>query len=157
MTNVTFWLNDVVVSRDLDDDATTPPAAPDAKVDVRRDADGVTVFTMAPEARPEDMVQAFATFMRGDPTPLVLWDLRLSSFRRVTSDDLRSMARQLTTLSGAERAAGRSAFVVAHDVDYGVTRMLITHAELGGYSVALQVFRDMDVARAWLRGHSSTT
>jgi hypothetical protein len=138
------------MSRDRKDDVPPPPAPPDAKVNVRREADGVTVFTATPDAGAEDLVLAFAAFMHEGPTPLVLWDLRLGTFRRVMGEELRSMVGQLIALSGNARAAGRSAFVVAHDVDYGLTRMIITHAELSGYVVPLQVFRDVDAARAWL-------
>ena len=127
------------------------------KVDVVRDAEGVTVFTVAPGVRPEDLIQALSAFMRDAPTQRVLWDLRQSSISQFTDDDRLWMVSQLSKFSGAERAGGRSAFVVAHDVDFGVMRMLITYAELGGYAVSLQVFRDVDVARAWLRGRTAAT
>jgi hypothetical protein len=122
------------------------------KVDARRDADGVTTFTVARGVRPEDLIRALSAFMGEAPTRLVLWDLRQASFSTFTNDDMRWMVSQLSKFSGAERLGGRSAFVVAHDEDYGVMRMLTTYAELGGYLVSLRVFRDVDVARAWLLG-----
>jgi hypothetical protein len=118
-------------------------------VEVQREADGVTVFTVTPEARPEDLVEAFSAFMSEEPTRLVLWDLRQGP-KKVSGDELRSMVRELVTLSSSERAAGRSAFVVSHAGDRGVLRTLITYAELGGYGVSLRVFREMSVARSWL-------
>jgi hypothetical protein len=122
---------------------------------VRQDAEGVTVFTVAPGVRPQDLIEALTAFMRDAPTQLVLWDLRQCSLNGFTNEDMRWMVRQLSNFSGAERAGGRSAFVVAHDVDYGVMRMLTTYAELGGYLVSLHVFRHMDDARAWILGFAA--
>ena len=141
-----------LVSRDLENDVPPRAAPPVAKVDMQRAADGVTVFTVMPEASLEDLVLTFSTFMREGPTPLLLWDLRQGRFRRVTGDELRSMVRHLMALASNGRAAGRSAFVVANDADRGVLRTLITYAELSGYHVSLEVFRHMDAARAWLLG-----
>jgi hypothetical protein len=121
-------------------------------VEVGRDADGVTVFTVTPEARPQDVIDAYSEFVRHGSTPLVLWDLRQGSFNKVTSDGLRSMVGRLIMLSSPERTAGRSAFVVARSGDRGAVRTLIVYAELGGYAISLEVFRDMDVARRWLLG-----
>jgi hypothetical protein len=125
------------------------------RVEVRKDADGVTVFTVTPEARPQDVVEAYSEFVRRGPTPLVLWDLRQGSFNKVTSDGLRSMVRRLILLSSPERTAGRSAFVVARSGDRGAVRTLILYAELGGYLISLEVFRDMNVAHRWLLGLDS--
>ncbi len=119
-------------------------------VDVQREADGVTVFTVTPEAGPEDVVRAFAAFMREGPTSLVLWDLRQGSFRPFTDDELPPI-----TLSSATRAPGRSAFVVPDNADRDVLRTLITYAWLSGHVVSLLAFGNVDVARAWLLGRAS--
>jgi hypothetical protein len=63
------------------------------KVGVRREADGLTAFTVTPEASPEDLIHALTVFMRDAPTPLVLWDLRQGNFGRFTGDELRWMVR----------------------------------------------------------------
>jgi hypothetical protein len=120
---------------------------------VRREADGVTVLEVAPDAGPKDVVDTFAVAMREAPTPLLLWDLRQARFNRFTNDELRWIASQLVASSRADCAArGKSAFVVTHDADYGMMRMLIAHVELGGYRAPLQVFRDERAARSWLLG-----
>ncbi len=125
------------------------------KVGVRREADGLTVFTVTPEASPEDLIQALTVFMRDAPTPLVLWDLRQGNFGRFTGDELRWMVSRLP-VSSTKRAAGRSA-LLAHDVDHGVMRTFITYAELSGYGVSFRVFSDVDDARAWLLDQGPAT
>jgi hypothetical protein len=86
----------------------------------------------------------------GGPEELVLWDLREGNLSGIPREEVHWMVRELTRFSDAKRVAGRSAFVVASDMDYDVIRMLVTHTEPGG--VPPQVFRDVATARAWLRG-----
>lgn len=115
-----------------------------------RDAENVTVFTVSPEAGPQDILQASLSFIRA-PTSLALWDLRQSTLNKATTEELRQATEDFLRVALTQSRGGRAALVVGNDVTYGLMRMLITHAELEGYGVKLRVFRDVVVARAWLR------
>jgi hypothetical protein len=114
-----------------------------------RDADNVAVFTVAPEAGPQEILEASLSFLRA-PTRLALWDLRRSTLNKATSAELRQATAEFLRVALAQRQSGRVALVVGNEATYGLMRMLITHAELGGYAVKLRAFRDVVVARAWL-------
>ena len=65
-------------------------------------------------------------------------------------DDLRDFAEFLGDLP--THVVSRSAWLVSADVRFGLARMLSVYAEEKG--ITIQVFRDLDRARAWLlEGH----
>jgi len=128
---------------------------PTALVEIRRDADGVTVFTAKPGAGPQDLVQAYAVFIHRGPTPLVLWDLRQNTFRGFTAEEAGWLARQLEAVGRSARPTGRSAFIVTGIEEHGVAQTLIRRAEVKGHLMRRRVFRDVDVARDWLLGRSA--
>lgn len=116
---------------------------------VERTAENLTVFTVSPEAGPQDILEAALSFM-GAPTRLALWDLRSSTLNKATTEELRQATAEFLSLARTQSRGGRAALVVGNDVTYGLMRMLVTHAELEGYAAKLRVFRDVVVARAWL-------
>jgi hypothetical protein len=122
-----------------------------SSVAVLRDAENVTVFTVSPEAGADDILQASLSFIRA-PTRLALWDLRRSTLNEATTDELRHATRKFLSAALAQKQGGRAAIVIGGEAAFGLMRMLITHAELGGYAVKLRAFRNLAAARNWLLG-----
>jgi hypothetical protein len=120
------------------------------------DAENVTVFTVAPEAGPHDILQASLSFIRA-PTRLALWDLRRSTVDETATYELRRATGAFLTAAVKQSRGGRAAIVVGSEAAYGLMRMLITHAELDGYAVKLRAFREIAAARAWLFGVAGET
>jgi hypothetical protein len=114
----------------------------------------LTVFTVAPSATVGDLVETTLAFMDGGPTRLVLWDLRSSNLGRAAISEFPGMVGRFLEAAGPGRSGGRSAFVVAREVDLGVMRMLVSYAAEGGYRVRMRVFQDDESARAWLVGEA---
>src|SRR5574340_184009 len=112
--------------------------------------DGSIVLVVDAAAGPDDFLQAFSAFLFQSLTPLVLWDLRKSNIARFTSEDIRSIQRELRDRAREDHAWGRSALLVARDADFGVAKMLIAYAEFGSYRGEFEVFRDEPAAMAWL-------
>ena len=77
-----------------------------------------------------------------DPTYQQLCDLRDVTGITATVDTLRDLARSHLFAPGTRRA-----FVVARDVDYGMSRLFQAYVVEG---VVLEVFRDMEKAEEWL-------
>lgn len=111
------------------------------------DLPGLTVVTLTGSVSPGEIHEVRTLLYGGDRPPrAVLWDCRgLTSYP--PSEGMAQMAEDAHG-SGLSRA-NRVAVVVASEVAYGLARMGEAHAaELGG---DLQIFREMDSARRWLR------
>jgi hypothetical protein len=78
----------------------------------------------------------------------VLWDARDVPGVHLTFDDMREFGEFLAPLR-LQRGGGRSAFVASQDILFGTFRI---HQLLNEHKVSynFQVFRDIDVAKAWL-------
>ncbi len=81
----------------------------------------------------------------------LLMDIRRSEASPSTGD-LQDFAKFLGNLP--THVAARSAWLVSEDLQFGLARMLSVYAEERG--ITIQVFRESDAARAWLReGHAA--
>ncbi len=78
-----------------------------------------------------------------------LWDMRGVSEGGLSHDSMDEMAVAIRERS-QERGEGRTAVVVARDVDFGGARQYQMKFE-HGVAVHFRPFRDLDEAEAWLR------
>lgn len=79
--------------------------------------------------------------------PRVLWDLRNLEEAPRTSPELR-LAADLLEEAHRRLEGGRTAIVVARDLDFGLARMFQAFAD--GAGVRYEIFRDREAALAWL-------
>jgi len=77
-----------------------------------------------------------------------LWDLRGASAARLDFEALRDVVRAAAFKKDA-RGSGKVAVVVAHDVDYGVSRIYEMLAS--GLPTVVNVFRRLEEAEAWFQ------
>jgi|SRR5215472_15497610 len=111
----------------------------------------LTVFTVVDDIDAKQVLSEVLAFLTGEPTHCVLWDIRAGSLTRVTPAGLRMIAERATELAH-RRSGGRTAIVCSTDVDYGLSRMFQTFAELLQAPVEFTVSRDVTGAREWLYG-----
>lgn len=112
----------------------------------------LTTFVARGELTKEELLDAYASLLNGEPSPLVLWDLTDATLARVRAGDMPLVAKAVAELARGRRPMGRSAFVCGRLVDFGLARMLTTYLSLSGYPTQLEAFMDGTRARAWLRG-----
>lgn len=73
------------------------------------------------------------------------WDVRRAEVSALTADDMQDIAAFIRESQGPQ--PGRTAMVVARDVDFGFGRMYEVYADS---VVNFRVFRDEDLARRWI-------
>jgi hypothetical protein len=120
---------------------------------IDQDSD-LTVFTVVEDVDAKQILGEVLGFLTGEPTHFVLWDIRAGSLTRVTTAGLRLIAERATELADRRRG-GRTAIVCSTDVDYGLSRMFQTFAELLQAPVEFTVSKDIASAREWLYGFRS--
>jgi hypothetical protein len=111
----------------------------------------LTVFTGAGEITYAQVREAIVGFYAGSHTLKVLWDLREANARPISAQEVDQLALLLND-SGRVAKGVRTALVTPRDATFGLSRMLIALLEgrAANASGSMQVFREMDEARAWL-------
>lgn len=77
-----------------------------------------------------------------------IWDTSEACIAHWTEDEMRTQA--FFVKDAVPEVSGRIAFVVGDEVSYGMVRMWIAHAEMGGSQSMRNVFKDLDSAVSWL-------
>ena len=80
----------------------------------------------------------------------VIWDMNRMDFGAVDSESIRALINNGRELA-LQRSGGKTAFVVASDVGFGMMRMFTLIAE-PDLPIEFRVFRDQAAASAWLTG-----
>ena len=110
---------------------------------------GVTMFTVVGEADALEILNQIVTFLREAPTMRVIWDIRNGTLSPLSPHDLRMIVERAGPLTHV-RAGGRTAIVCSRAVDFGLSRMFQTFAELAAIPFEIRVARDLDDARRWI-------
>ena len=109
----------------------------------------LTIFTIIDELNMDELMALLQSIYQEKPTLNFLWDIRKGSIKQLSSENLAQIATFVKSVSG-RRQAGRTAFVVARDVDYGIGRMLDAYGENEGLPIETRVFRNYVEAVVWL-------
>ena len=97
----------------------------------------------------DDFRQWTAAYYAGVVTHLHLWDVTCADLSRMTVEDIEEDI--MVTQNVAEmRRGGKTAFVTANDLDFGISRMGEMRYEMEIGSIAYQTFRTLDEAQKWL-------
>ena len=111
---------------------------------------GLTRFDVNGEVNVEQVLDQLIPFLTETPTPLVIWSIGEGGMKGLSGADLRRIVDVAAPFS-ASRAGGRTAIVCMDDLDYGLSRMFQTLAELYPIPFEMRVFRDLNEALAWLK------
>jgi hypothetical protein len=110
---------------------------------------GIWTFQLSGTVTAEEALRAYQEMRESPefrPSAPRLWDARETvSGTAIDGFDLRSIAQR--TGSGV---AHKVAILVRRDVDFGISRMYQSHAELEDQPADTRIFRDHDEAVAWL-------
>jgi hypothetical protein len=109
----------------------------------------VTVFTVGGAVDAAEVSGHIMAFLTGDPTPLVLWDIRAGSVAGLSLVDVMWIIKRAEPFADRRRG-GRTAIVCAQTLDYAVSRMFQSFAEVMQIPFEIAVFRDHEEARRWL-------
>lgn len=119
--------------------------------DINRELhDGLLILRVTGELSFDELV---ATIKEHFPslTRDLIWDFRHGTLRSVTAAQLEripAIARQHMP----NRPGGKTAYVVAADVDFGLLRMYIAIASYSQLPYEYNVFRDYEEALRWVGG-----
>ena len=111
----------------------------------------LTIFTGAGDLSFDEVRDAITSFYEGDHSLKVLWDLRDAAAREISSRQVEQIALLLEEYGGRSKGV-KTAIVTPTDLNYGLSRMLISFVEIREerYPVFMKVFRAMDEAENWL-------
>jgi hypothetical protein len=117
---------------------------------------GARTHVVTGELTPDELLQALeSVYDRSDyrPGACVLWDLTGAQLHRFDKSDIRRIADYVSANRGAPKGTC-SALVVSRDLDFGLARMY-EQMLVAATDVRVMVFRDIEEARAWLRGEKA--
>jgi hypothetical protein len=109
----------------------------------------VTVFTVVGAVDAAEVSGHIMAFLTGDPTQLVLWDIRAGSVAGLSIVDGRWIIERAKLFADRGRG-GRTAIVCAQTLDYAVSCMFQAFAEAMQIPFEIAMFRDHAEARRWL-------
>ncbi len=118
----------------------------DIKITVSGD---VTTIRVVGVVTADEVLHVVGKSYAGHVTNNVIWVIPKGSARKLTSDDLRDLARFVLARSH-ERAGGKTALVAPDDFEFGMGRMASAFAELIGTPVEVRTFRTLSEAAEWM-------
>ena len=115
-------------------------------------SDKVTIHIASGVVTEQDFMEKIRFFYEEAPTKHILWDLREADMGSLTSGSAERIARYVAEMGKKYkdvRIGGKSAFVAASDLEFGLLREYEMH---GGERLpsGVAVFREMAAAIEWL-------
>jgi len=121
-----------------------------AKIDVKIDEKrNLTVFTATAPLSSQEICDELDRYFSGRYTRLVLWDLTRAKNPSWSDADIKNVAWKVKQYSHL-RKGGKTAYVVTGDLDFGISRMYQTYADIENVEFEIKIFRDIKKARKWL-------
>ena len=110
----------------------------------------MTVFTVAGALTYAEQLAALQEFYDGNPTANVLWDFRSIEGNRITIEELNKIIVFIKRRE-SKRPHGKTALVSTTDLDFGLSRMSQTYADIHNVPWQIRAFRSMDEAIKWIK------
>lgn len=109
----------------------------------------LTIHICSGTILPEELLDAIKVLYDLDPTPNHLWDITDADLSQIEGFELADLAKFVKEYVPA-RIGGRTAFVSATDLGFGLARMYEVFAENAGLRVEVSVFRSRRQAEIWI-------
>lgn len=116
---------------------------------IDRDAD-LTIHTIEGAFTWKDVIATIDEYYRGQATTFVIWDYSDARNEHCSEDNLKAIARAAGKYVHV-RAGGKTALVVPTDLLFGMARVFEALAEAENMPIAIQCFRYISEASAWLK------
>lgn len=114
----------------------------------------LTIHTVLGPLDLKDVSEELDRYYSGYITKLTLWDLTREGQHLWQKEHIIALVKKMKDHSYL-REGGKTAIVVYKDLDFGLSRMVQTYADIQNIAFEIAVFRDIDKAKEWL-GVSST-
>ncbi len=119
----------------------------DITLDAGRD---LTIHRVEGQIMAEDVKCWIEEYYQGDAITMnTLWDFSRADVSRVQGDDIRDLARLVRQYAEVRRG-GRTALVLAGDLEFGLGRMFSVFSAIEEVPLEFACFRDNDSAEDWL-------
>ncbi len=109
----------------------------------------LTIHTVTGDLSVQDVCDELDYYYSGHFTMLILWDVTRADLSSWQKDDIIYLARKVKKYSHLRRD-GKTAIVLLRDVDFGISRMYQTYADVEKIDFEINVFRDVNEAKQWL-------
>lgn len=109
----------------------------------------LTIFTIVGEITFDEVLDHTRTFLSGKPSKLALWDFTSGTIARISSQELKEIAKQGDVIS-ARIEGGKGAILAPKDIDYGMSRIFQVFSEIEDFPLEVEIFRDLNAAKKWL-------
>ena len=109
----------------------------------------LSIHTVTGEITFLEIVEAVSKYYQGTITQLLLWDFTHASMTQTTSEQIRQLV-DLSRPFTSRRKGGKTAFLFATEVDFGIGRMYEIQVSGLDKSVSHRAFRDKESALKWL-------
>ena len=109
----------------------------------------LTVFKATGTVPFSEQMNVLKIFYEGSPTKNVIWDFTEVDEVDISNNELHAIVRY-TKMQSTRRQKGRTALVVNTELKYGLSRMASIFAEIENTPWAMEVFKNMDEAIAWV-------
>ena len=118
----------------------------ETKIDEEKD---LTIHTVSGQLTVQDVRDALDRYYSGSVTMLILWDLTKVDLSSWATNQIVFLAKKVKEYSHL-RIGGKTAVVIAKDLNFGIMRMYEAYAESEEIDFETRVFRDMEKAKEWL-------
>jgi hypothetical protein len=119
------------------------------RVDTSRTSDGLIVNTVTGAVDTTTLRTFVTERVQSWADAPIIWDLAGAEVASVQAGDLASLAKLVAPVTGL-RAGKRSAIVGQSDLQFGMSKVFSSMAEVYDIKTELRIFRTVDEARAWL-------
>lgn len=109
----------------------------------------LTIKKIIGEVTADELMNALRQFYTGHITKNVVWDLTNGSAGKLMPINIEHIA-ELVLQHAHVRIGGKAAIVAPNDLNYGMSRMFNTYAELGSIPFETQIFRTLSEAGLWM-------
>ncbi len=109
----------------------------------------MTVKKVSGSATAHEIIRNIVNFYSIHPTLYMLWDLSEASLELLTSEDLRRIA-DIVQLYAHLRNGGKTAIVAPRDLEYWISKALLTKDNICDIPFEIEVFRKISDAEEWL-------
>jgi len=109
----------------------------------------LTIFNITGDLGFEEIIDLVDLVYSSEITLKILMDLSFADTTSLTGEQIEKIAKYSKKYSHL-RIRGKTAYIIAKEVDYGLARMYQIHTELKGHHEAHGVFRSLEEAMIWL-------
>ena len=108
------------------------------------------VFRVTGNASFNELIVAIEEHYPSIIHPNIIWNFTEGALPKVTANQFRKIPAIVKDSSSRDRKVGLTAFVCPDDATYGMFRLYITHAEIGGLPYQYNVYRRFEDAANWM-------